>query len=144
MLSRLKSPPFLACLFVAGAFLAAPAMAHGHGQHSGGCLFGMEKVQVRIDDLADGVRVTLTSDDEEVVDTLQDRAWEQVDPQAGGREHDCFFHREGFGVLLDEVHDGVILTITSSDEETVAELQEMARRVAKKGCRHGSHHESQR
>jgi hypothetical protein len=47
-------------------------------------------------------------------------------------------------VLVKEVHNGVVLTITSTDEETIAKLQEMVRRTAKKGCRHGGHHGSNR
>jgi hypothetical protein len=121
---------------IAVAMVAAPVMAHGHARRSVNCAFEMKAVQVEILDLADGVRLTMTSDDEEVVDRLQKRIWEQVEPGDGTREHDCFFHMANVDILVKEVYNGVVLTLTSTDEKTIAVLQEMARRKTKKGCRH--------
>ena len=142
MFSSLKMWCVLAGISLAVVLVAAPVMAHGHGRRSVNCVFNIEGAQAQILDLSDGVRVTMTSDDEEVIDRLQKRAWEQVELEDGMREHDCFFHNmEGVQVLVKEVHNGVVLTLTSTDEETIAKLQEMARRKTKKGCRHGGHHE---
>jgi hypothetical protein len=98
-------------------------------------------LQVEIRDVVDGVILTMTSEDQEVIAELRKRAWEQVEPEEGTREHDCFFHMEGVQVLVEEVHHGVVLTITSTDDETISELQEMARWATKKGCRHDGRHE---
>jgi hypothetical protein len=142
MSSSLKIWSVLVGIVSAVALGVAPAMAHGHGKRSAKCIFQMEKVDVQIDDLGDGVLVTMTSDDEEVIARLRERAWDRVEAEDGAREHDCFFHMAGVQVTLKEAHDGVILTITSDNEKTITELQEMARRATKKGCRHYSHHES--
>jgi hypothetical protein len=139
MFSLLKTWSVLAGIFIAVVLVAAPVMAHGHARHSVNCIFGVDGVQVQIRDLGDGVLLTMTSDDEEVVARLQKSAWEQVEPEDGTREHDCFFHMASVQVLVKEVYNGVILTITSTDEETVAKLQKMARRKTKKGCRHSGH-----
>ena len=143
MLTALKRWSVLAGISVAVVLVAAPVMAHGHVRHPADCIFGVEGVEVEILDLSDGVLLTMTSDDGEVVAALQKRAWEQVEPQDGKREHDCFFHMASVQVLVKEVHDGVILTITSADEKTIAKLQKMARRTVK-GCRRDGHHRSHR
>jgi hypothetical protein len=142
MFSSSRTSIILAGISVAVVLVSAPVMAHGHGRHSVNCIFEIEGVQVEILDLSDGVLLTMTSDDEEAVARLQKRAWEQVEAKDSTREHNCFFHMANVQVLVKEVYDGVTLTITSTDEETVAKLQEMARRNTKKGCRHHGHHES--
>lgn len=144
MLSSPRIYPVLVGLFVAAVLAASPAMAHGHAGRSTDCLFQIEQVKVQIEDLSDGVLLTMTSSDEEAISRLRERAWKQVESEDGAREHDCFFNRPGVQALVKEVHDGVVLTITSADEETIAELQEIARRTAEKGCRHGSHHDPRR
>jgi hypothetical protein len=127
-------------IFVTLVLLAAPAMAHGH-ERSVNCLFRLEGVQVQLDDLVDGVLVTLTSEDEEVVDRLQKNAWEKMEEDAGAQEHDCLFHMAGAQALVQDVYNGITLTVTSTDANTIAKIQETARWKAKKGCRHDGHHE---
>jgi len=141
MSSSFRTWSVLAGVSVALVLVASPIMAHGHAKRSVNCIFAIEGVQLQIQDLGDGVLLTMTSDDEETVARLQKRVWEQVEPEDGTREHDCFFHILNAQVLVKEIFDGVILTITATDEETVAKLQEMARRKMKKGCRHDGHHE---
>jgi hypothetical protein len=136
----LKRWSLLVSFFIAAVLVTAPVMAHGHAKHSIDCIFGMKGMEVQIRDLADGVQITMTSEDEEVITRLQKRAWEKVEPGDDMREHDCLLHMTSVQVLVEEVPNGVILTVTSTEDETIAKLQEMARRT-KKGCRHDGHHE---
>jgi hypothetical protein len=142
MFSSLKIRSVTLGIFFATVLVTAPAMAHGHAKHSDKCIFQIQKVHVQIEDLGDGVLLTMTSDDEEAIARLQENAWEQVEREDGERAHDCFFHMAGVQVLVKEVHNGIILTITSTDDETIVKLQEMARQLTKKGCRRHGHHES--
>ena len=119
--------------------IAAPAVAHGH-KRSGDCLFRIDDAQTQVEDLADGVVVTLTSKDEATVSELQTIAWAQVEQDESERRHDCFFQMAGAQVLVQDLSDGVILTITATDEETAAELQERARQATRSGCRHKGRH----
>lgn len=144
MFSSLKTWSVLAGFSVVVVLVAAPVMAHGHAKHSVDCIFEMKGVQVEIRDVVDGVILTMTSEDEEVIAKLQEQAWGQVEPEEGTREHDCFLHMASAQVLVEEVQDGVVLTITSTDDETVSKLQEMARSATKKGCRHHGHDEAHR
>jgi hypothetical protein len=132
--------PLLAGIFVAVVLVTAPVIGHGHARHSVDCIFGIKGVQVQIRDLADGVQLTMMSEDEEAIARLQKRAWEEVEPEDGTRTHDCFLHMASVQVLVKEVHNGVILTVTSIDDETIVKIQEMARRETKR-CRHDGHHE---
>lgn len=52
-------------------------------------------------------------------------------------EHACPFHMEGVDVSVENLSNGVTLTLTSADEETVHMLQElMAKKAAGEGCVH--------
>jgi hypothetical protein len=127
--------------FTAVVLVFTPVMAHGHASHSAYCIFGIKGIQVQISDLADGVQLTMTSEDEEIIARLQKRAWEEVESEDDTQSHDCLLHIENVQVLVKEVHNGVVLTATSTDDDTISKLQEMARRE-KKRCRHDGHHES--
>ncbi|MCP4658871.1 MAG: hypothetical protein GY856_25955 [bacterium] len=52
-------------------------------------------------------------------------------------EHACPFHMEGVEVSVENLSNGVTVTLTSADEETARMLQElMAKKAAGGGCVH--------
>ncbi len=52
-------------------------------------------------------------------------------------EHTCLFQMEGVEISVENLSNGVTVTLTSADEETVRMLQEiMAKKAAAGGCAH--------
>lgn len=95
------------------------------------CPFGTEGTVVTAENLDNGAVLSVTSEDAEVVTTLQEifaeHTWERVNA-----------HFEDATVLPELADNGFTLTITSENAETVTAIQAFAeQKVAGEGCGHG-------
>ena len=123
--------------------MAAPAPASACGDGGEGsceghqCPFALEGVEVAGENLSNGARLTVTSDNEDNVEVIQ--AWAARHAEGQG----CRHHRmEGVEISVVTLSNGARLTFTSDDNEAVTRIQEMVRRkAAGEGCGHeGSGH----
>ncbi|MFT7183758.1 MAG: TusA-related sulfurtransferase [Oceanicoccus sp.] len=92
----------------------------------------IENIDREIENLDDGVQITITSEDSEAVEKIQERHT-NGDENKGPQNDDVEFDVE----LID---DGVLVTITSDDDETVERIQEHAENPQEGKGNHGEKH----
>lgn len=80
------------------------------GEHGGGL-----NADRAVEKLANGVQLTITSDDADAVTKIQEHAAKKAEK-----------NREGVSVLVANISNGVIITHTSDDAEMVAKMHERA------------------
>lgn len=94
---------------------------HGHGQDGPKLMVPREDVTHTIEKIDDGIITAITSDDEEIVEKLQN-----FEPRSGyGEDNDLTVEKEN-------ITNGVRITKTSDDAETVERLHEKADRHAER------------
>ena len=76
----------------------------------------------------DGVRLAITSEDEEQVEHLQETLPEHIEAVKDRMEGLRLIRGADIDFDLEETDDGVVITITAEEEEVVEQIQEMARR----------------
>lgn len=95
-------------------FVAATSLFAG-----GACCSKDQAVSRQVETLANGVKLTLTSSDPQVVAQLQSKT------EACGKEgcKDCPMHAPGVTRTVEKMANGVVITATASDPQLVAALQ---------------------
>jgi len=101
------------------------------------CPFALEGVEAAGENLSNGARLTVTSDNEDSVEVIQ--AWAARHAEGRGCRHRGM---EGVEISAVTLSNGARLTFTSDDDEAVTRIQEMVHRMAAgEGCGHeGSGH----
>lgn len=101
---------------VAVGLAVAPAALAG-----GACCSKDQAVARQVENLPNGVKITLTSSDPKVVAQLQSRG------EACGKDcQDCPMHAEGVTRAVEKVANGVVITATAADPKLVTALQHHA------------------
>lgn len=104
-------------LVVALGFAAATPLLAG-----GACCSKDQAVSKQVENLPNGVKITLTSSDPKVVAQIQSKT------ETCGKEgcKDCPMHAEGVTRTVEKIENGAVITATSSDAQLVAALQRHA------------------
>ena len=126
--------------------MAAPTPAFacgGDGSCEGHrCPFALEGVEATGENLSNGARLTVTSDNKHNVEVIH--AWAARHAEGRGCRHHGM---EGVEISVVTLPNGARLTLTSDDDKTVTRIQEMVRRMAAgegcghEGCGHSEGHE---
>ncbi|KDA53646.1 hypothetical protein EG19_05455 [Thermoanaerobaculum aquaticum] len=106
----------LALVVVVGLAAAAPLFA------GGACCGKDQAVSKQVENLPNGVKITLTSSDPKVVAQLQSKS-EACDKEGC---KNCPMHAEGVTRTVEKIANGVVITATSADAQLVAALQKHA------------------
>lgn len=119
----------VACVALALAATPTPASACGADGDAQGaahhCPFALDGLQATAEDLTNGAQLTLTSDNDDEVELIQE--WAERRAEGQGCQHHGM---EGVEISSETLPNGARVTFSSDDSETVAHLQEMARRKA--------------
>ncbi len=112
-------------LVVVLAFAAVTPLLAG-----GACCSKDQAVSKEVQNLPNGVKISLTSSDPKVVAQLQDKT------AACGKEKckDCPLHAEGVTRTVEKIANGVVITATSFDSQLVAAVQKHAAGMTNAGC----------
>jgi len=103
--------------------LAAASFASDKPCH-GGCPCKMEGVTRSVENLGDGVKVTLSAKDPKLVAMIQEKVGKR-------EEGDCPMMSENVNRSVETTSDGIVMTLTSGDAEMVKKLQSHAAAEAK-------------
>jgi len=112
----------------------------GHGEGHADSPFHAEGVTMQVENLENGAAVTYTAEDAALVTQLQEFTAKKVSGEGGdhGCKHDCPCKWEGVNRTAENQDNGVKLTLTAEDAETVTRIQEhMAKKAEGGGCDHG-------
>jgi len=123
---------------------------HGKGHHSP---FQSEGVDAKVENLDNGVKMTFTSEDAELVGHIQEHM--NKEEGAEGCKCDCPCKWEGVTRTAENLANGITVTLTSEDAELVTKVQEHVAKMAEgegcggheghahgegHGCTHGGEH----
>ena len=127
-------------LLLFAAALAVAATAYAGGKPCAGCPCGMEGVTRSVENLADGVRVTLVAKDPATAEAVRKMMDERHPGKCGCAKCKCPMALKGVDRKVEATADGVVMTVTAQDPETVKEIQahlsaEAAGAGPHKGCK---------
>jgi len=105
------------------AVVAWPAMA------GGACCSKDQGVTRQVENLANGVRITITAQDPQMVAKLQSQG-----ESCGAGCKDCPMHAQGVERKVEKIAGGVVITATSSDPKQVEALQKHAAAMGAASC----------
>jgi hypothetical protein len=126
LIGLLATPAALAC--------GMEASAKASGGHE--CPASMKGVQRTVTNLDNGARLELTSDDPDVVKTLQAHMAEER--KAGGCCKDCPLSNAAWSHKVENTDKGVVLTLTADSKDDIGKLQTAMASMTKGGCGHKS------
>lgn len=109
----MKALKLLVSVVVVGLAAATPLLA------GGACCGKDQAVTKQVENLPNGVKITLTSSDPKVVAQIQNKT------ETCGKEgcKDCPMHAEGVNRTVEKIANGVVITATSADAQVVSALQ---------------------
>ncbi len=111
-------------LLLFAAAIAVAATAFAGGKPCAGCPCGMEGVTRSVENLDDGVRVTLVAKDPETAETVRKMMDSRHPGKCGCAKCACPMMSAGVDRKVEGTADGVVMTVTSQDPETVKKIQE--------------------
>ncbi len=126
-------------LLLVAAALVVAATAFAGEKPCAGCPCGMEGVTRSVENLDDGARVTLTAKDPETAEKVQKMMDERHPGKCNCAKCKCPMMLEGVERKVEATADGVVMTVTAQDPETVKKIQahltEFAGSGPHKGCK---------
>jgi hypothetical protein len=127
LIGLLATPAVLAC----GGDMEASAKASGGHD----CPSKMKGVQRAVTNLDNGARLELTSDDPDVVKTLQVH---MAGEKKEGCSKDCPLSNAAWTQKVENTDKGVVVTLTAESKDEIGKLQTALASMAKGGCGHMS------
>lgn len=120
----MKALKVLTLVVVFGLAAGSPLLA------GGACCSKDQAVSKQVENLPNGVKITMTSSDPRVVAQMQSKT------EACGQEgcKDCPMHAQGVTRTVEKIANGVVITATASDAQLVAALQKHAASMTTAGC----------
>ncbi len=114
--------------------------AHAEGHHDSP--FHAEGVTTALENIENGATLSYTTENAELVTELQEFAAKKAEGGHDGCKGDCPCKWDGVSKSIENLDDGVKVTMTAEDAELVGKLQEALAAKVESGCGCGKHGEA--